>query len=66
VRWRWVRADGSEAHPLRVSSYVVPAANSSTQALVAAMSRALGALSDDLAAAIEAPRPDSDDASSAS
>jgi uncharacterized lipoprotein YmbA len=66
VRWRWVRADGSEAHPLQVSSYRVPAANPSTEALVAAMSEALGALSDDLAAAIEASRPDSDDASAAS
>jgi len=66
VRWRWVRADGSEAQPLRASGYVVTAADSSTEALVAAMSQALGALSDDLAAALEAPRPDSDDADSAS
>jgi len=55
ARWRWVRADGSEAHPLQLSSYVEPISNRSTEALVAAMSRALGTLSRDIAAAISPP-----------
>jgi uncharacterized lipoprotein YmbA len=57
ARWRWVRADGSEAHPLQASSYVEPASNRSTEALVAAMSRALGSLSRDIASAIPIASP---------
>lgn len=57
ARWRWVRADGSEAHPLQVSSYAESAANRSTEALVAAMSRALGSLSREIASAIPIAPP---------
>ncbi len=57
TRWRWVRANGSEVHPLRASSYTEPAADRSTEALVAAMSRALASLSRDLAAAIATASP---------
>jgi uncharacterized lipoprotein YmbA len=66
ARWRWVRADGSEAYPLQVSSYAESAANPTTEALVAAMSQALGALSRDIAAAIDVPRPETDGSAAAS
>ena len=52
ARWRLVRGDGAEALPLRLSSYEEPIGAGSTEALVAAMSRALGALSGDIASAI--------------
>ncbi|MBW2494823.1 MAG: membrane integrity-associated transporter subunit PqiC [Deltaproteobacteria bacterium] len=55
ARWRWVRADGSEVQPLQASSYAESATDRSTEALVAAMSRALAALSVDIAAAIPSP-----------
>jgi uncharacterized lipoprotein YmbA len=57
ARWRLVRPDGSEAHPLQGSSYADSAADRSTEALVAAMSRALAALSRDIAAAIAIASP---------
>jgi uncharacterized lipoprotein YmbA len=57
ARWRWVRADGSEAHPLQLSSHLESAADRSTEALVAAMNRALGSLSRDIAAAIATLSP---------
>jgi hypothetical protein len=52
ARWRLIRADGSPAHPLRVSTHSESAADRSIEALVAAMSRALASLSRDIAAAI--------------
>ncbi len=54
ARWRLLRSDGSELHSLRASSHTESAADRSTEAVVAAMSRALGALSRDIASAIEA------------
>jgi len=53
ARWRLVRPDGTELHPLQASSYVESPTDRSTEALVAAMSRALGSLSRDIASAIE-------------
>jgi uncharacterized lipoprotein YmbA len=55
TRWRWVRADGSEVHPLRRSSYAESATDRSTEALVAAMSRALSSLSRDIASVTASP-----------
>ena len=52
ARWRLVRTNGSEAIPLQGSSYAESAADQSTEALVAAMSRALASLSRDIASAI--------------
>jgi uncharacterized lipoprotein YmbA len=52
ARWRLVRTNGSAAFPLQGSSYAESAADRSTEALVAAMSRALAALSRDIASAI--------------
>lgn len=57
ARWRLLRTNGSEATPLQGSSYVEPAADQSTEALVAAMSRALASLSRDVAAAIAITLP---------
>jgi len=57
ARWRWVRADGSEVQPLQGSSYTEAAENRSTEALVAAMSRALASLSRDVASAIATISP---------
>jgi len=57
ARWRLVRPDGSEAHPLRGSSYAESAADRSMEALVAAMSRTLASLSRDIAAAIAIASP---------
>ena len=57
ARWRLLRTNGSEATPLQGSSYVEPAADQSTEALVAAMSRALASLSRDVAAAIAITSP---------
>lgn len=57
ARWRLVRTNGSEATPLQGSSYVESAADQSTEALVAAMSRALASLSRDVAAAIAITSP---------
>jgi len=57
TRWRWVRANGSGVQPLRGSSYTESAANRSTEALVAAMSRALASLSRDIASAIPTASP---------
>jgi uncharacterized lipoprotein YmbA len=55
ARWRWVHANGSEVRPLQRSSYTEFAADRSTEALVAAMSRALASLSRDIASAIASP-----------
>ena len=52
ARWRLIRANGSEAQPLRLSTYSEAVADRSAEALVAAMSRAVGSLSRDIAAAI--------------
>ena len=52
ARWRLVRPNRSEAHPLQSSSYAESAADGSTEALIAAMSRALASLSRDIASAI--------------
>ncbi len=52
ARWRLAQGNGSEVLPLRLSSYSEPIAATSTEALVAAMSRALGSLSRDIASAI--------------
>ena len=57
ARWRWVRADGSEVQPLQGSSYTEAAKDRSTEALVAAMSRALASLSRDIAVAIAIVSP---------
>jgi uncharacterized lipoprotein YmbA len=57
ARWRLVRPNGSEAHPLQGSSYAASAADGSTEALVAAMSRALASLSRDIASAIAIASP---------
>jgi len=57
ARWRLVRPDGSEASPLQGSSYADSAADRSTEALVAAMSRTLASLSRDIATAIEIASP---------
>jgi len=57
ARWRLLRTNGSEATPLQGSSYVESAADQSTEALVAAMSRALASLSRDVAAAIAITLP---------
>jgi uncharacterized lipoprotein YmbA len=57
ARWRWIRADSSEVHPLRSSTYAESATNRSKEALVAAMSRALAALSRDIASAIATTSP---------
>ena len=57
ARWRLVRPNGSEAHPLQGSSYAESAADRSTEALVAAMSRALASLSRDIASAIAIASP---------
>ncbi len=57
ARWRLLRTNGSEATPLQGSSYVESAADQSTEALVAAMSRALASLSRDVAAAIAITSP---------
>ena len=52
ARWRLVQGNGSERLSLRLSSYTEPIGASSPEALVAAMSRALGSLSRDIASAI--------------
>jgi len=52
ARWRLARGNGAEALPLRLSSYEEPVGAKNAEALVAAMSRALGALSGDIASAI--------------
>jgi uncharacterized lipoprotein YmbA len=52
TRWRLVRSNGAEARPLQGSSYAESASDRSTEALVAAMSRALASLSSDIASAI--------------
>jgi uncharacterized lipoprotein YmbA len=52
ARWRLTRGDGSEILPLQLSSYNESIGVGRTEALVAAMSRALGNLSRDIAAAI--------------
>ena len=57
ARWRLIRANGSEAHPLQGSSYAESAADRSIEALVAAMSRALASLSRDIASAIATASP---------
>jgi uncharacterized lipoprotein YmbA len=57
ARWRLIRADGSEALPLQGSSYADSAADRSTEAMVAAMSRTLAAMSRDIAAAIATASP---------
>ncbi len=57
ARWRWIRADGSQVHPLQASSYAESAADRSKEAMVAAMSRALASLSRDLASAIAIASP---------
>jgi len=57
ARWRLVRTNGSEATPLQGSSYAESAADKSTEALVAAMSRALASLSRDIASAIAITSP---------
>ncbi len=57
ARWRWVRADGSQVHPLQASSYAESAADRSKEAMVAAMSRALASLSRDIASAIATASP---------
>jgi uncharacterized lipoprotein YmbA len=57
ARWRWVRADGSEASPLRGSTYAESATDPSIEALVAAMSRALASLSREIASAIPSVAP---------
>ncbi len=57
ARWRLVRADGSEAFPLQGSSYADSAADRSTEAMVAAMSRTLAAMSRDIAASIATASP---------
>jgi uncharacterized lipoprotein YmbA len=55
ARWRLVRTDGSEVHPLQGSSYADSAGDRSIEALVAAMSRTLASLSRDIASAIASP-----------
>ncbi len=57
ARWRLVRTNGSEALPLQGSSYAESAADQSTETLVAAMSRALGSLSREIASAIAIAAP---------
>jgi hypothetical protein len=57
ARWRLVRTDGSQAFPLQGSSYAESAADRSTEALVAAMSRTLASLSRDIASAIAIASP---------
>jgi uncharacterized lipoprotein YmbA len=57
ARWRLVRTDGSQAFPLQGSSYAESAADRSTEALVAAMSRTLASLSRDIASAIATASP---------
>jgi uncharacterized lipoprotein YmbA len=57
ARWRWIRADGSQVHPLQASSYAESAADRSKEAMVAAMSRALASLSRDIASAIAVASP---------
>ncbi len=52
ARWRLTEGNGSEVLPLRLSSYTEPIGASCAEALVASMSRALGALSRDIASAI--------------
>ena len=54
ARWRLIRDDGSQAHPLRASIHSETAADRSVEEVVAAMSRALASLSRDIAAAIAA------------
>jgi uncharacterized lipoprotein YmbA len=55
ARWRWISAADSHAHPLQLSTYSEAVADGSTEALVAAMSRALASLSRDISTAIAAP-----------
>ncbi len=57
ARWRLVRANGSQAHPLQVSTHSESAAGRSTEALVAAMSRTLASLSRDITSAIAIASP---------
>jgi len=52
ARWRLIRGNGSQAHPLQVSTHSETAADRSIEAQVAAMSRALASLSRDIASAI--------------
>ena len=52
ARWRLIRGNGSQTHPLQVSTHSETAADRSIEALVAAMSRALASLSRDIASAI--------------
>jgi len=58
ARWRLIGPDGLEARPLQSSSYAESAADRSTDALVAAMSRTLDSLSRDIAFAIAATLPE--------
>jgi uncharacterized lipoprotein YmbA len=57
ARWRLVRPDGSEGFPMQGSSYTDSAADRSTEALVAAMSRTLASLSRDIASTIATTSP---------
>ena len=57
ARWRLVRTDGSEVHPLQGSSYADSAGDRSIEALVAAMSRTLASLSRDIASSIAIASP---------
>lgn len=57
ARWRLVRSNGSEVHPLQISTHSESAADQSTEAQVAAMSRALGSLSRDIASGIAIASP---------
>ncbi len=57
ARWRLVRANDSQAYPLQVSTHSDSAADRSTEALVAAMSRTLASLSRDIASAIAIASP---------
>ena len=52
ARWRLIRGNGSQAHPLQVSTHSETAADRSVEEVVAAMSRALASLSRDIASAV--------------
>ena len=52
ARWRLLQPSGPELQPLRLSRYTEPTDGDTTEALVAALSRILGALSADIAAEI--------------
>jgi hypothetical protein len=57
ARWRLLRSNGSEAHPLQESRYAESATDRSTETMVAAMSRTLASLSGDIASAIATAAP---------